>query len=105
MVWIEIIKGEGIIKDDMIENIDWVDPLFANDTFDFYAHVKGNKYLICTVDILNSMPSNVENMTTDEYSISLSNAPRNIVKKLVQLISEAKKEDNDQVLNLNEKFL
>jgi hypothetical protein len=51
------------------------------------------------------MPSNVENMTTDEYSISLSNAPRNIVKKLVQLISEAKKEDNDQVLNLNEKFL
>lgn len=104
MVWIEIINQinrNEILKEEMIENIscDFLETDGAN--LGFYAHVKGNKYLICSLKIYDSVS---ENMSTEEFIELYNNEGKTNLKKIVRFISEAKRENNDQILNLNKKF-
>jgi hypothetical protein len=106
MVWIQIIKEDEIVKDDLIEKISWEEKSNENASLiGFFAHVMGKKYLICYLDLLDFIPEHSCHCSTEEFSKIYDETKEMLLKKVIQCISNAKREDNDQIINVNMKLL
>jgi hypothetical protein len=121
MVWIEIYTGDGIINDERIERIYARTPKRHKDNFEFCAEVNGKPWLIYSENLPHKIVESVtkeakENPKYEDYHegqkaiheafldhlSEICDREDEIFSKITSILLEAKKIDNNQIINFSE---
>jgi hypothetical protein len=121
MAWIEEYNEVSLINSDMIERIYWEMPGRLKDPLNFFAEINGMPHLIFTmyvperiIEKTKDNPSYFEKnyhkrekLLKDDYrdsSPEILDVGERVFDKIMSIIIEAKRMDNDQIIHLKEKI-
>jgi hypothetical protein len=121
MVWIEIHTGDGIINDERIDRIYSETPRRHKDGFDFYAEINGKRWLIYSENLPRKIVESIikeakkdpkyEDYHEGQKAIreafldhlsEICDKEDEIFSKITSMLLEAKKTDNNQIINFGE---
>lgn len=124
MVWIEIHSGDGLINDEMIERIYCKTPQRYKEVFEIHAEVNGYPWLIYSENLPQKINEAISKKAKknpkfgkdysetgkafdeafkDVYS-EICDKEGKILSKLMSILFEAKKIDNNQIISFSERF-